>query len=223
MGLNLLLDSADPIAWGELLPSGIFHGITTNPTLLRRANQPCQITNIKKLVQKAQDLDCSEMHLQAWGEGAKELFICGRSLAQMATEKVRIFVKLPATIAGSEAAKKLIEFNIPITLTACYDVKQMFIAAGINANYIAAYLGRINDEGRDGFRELIAMQQTLNCLGSECSLLVASLRSTDELKYLASQGLNNFTISQKIAKDLFEVSETSKAAATFNKDALLNS
>ena len=41
MTLQLLLDTADPAAWRMWLPSGLFRGVTTNPTLLRRAGQPC--------------------------------------------------------------------------------------------------------------------------------------------------------------------------------------
>jgi transaldolase len=40
MPLQLLLDSADPAQWHRWLPSGLFRGVTTNPTLLRRVGQP---------------------------------------------------------------------------------------------------------------------------------------------------------------------------------------
>ena len=43
MALRLFLDSADPKAWQQWLASGLFHGVTTNPTLLRRAAQPCTL------------------------------------------------------------------------------------------------------------------------------------------------------------------------------------
>ena len=43
MALHLLLDSADPSAWEQWLPTGLFGGVTTNPTLLKRAGQPCTL------------------------------------------------------------------------------------------------------------------------------------------------------------------------------------
>jgi hypothetical protein len=40
MPLRLLLDSADPAAWAEWFPSGLFHGVTTNPTLIAKSGRP---------------------------------------------------------------------------------------------------------------------------------------------------------------------------------------
>ncbi|HJN34428.1 MAG TPA: transaldolase, partial [Prochlorococcus sp.] len=67
MTLQLLLDSADPSEWEAWLPTGLFAGITTNPTLLRRAQQPCQLDHLKSLAGAAERLGCLELHLQAWG------------------------------------------------------------------------------------------------------------------------------------------------------------
>ena len=35
---RIFLDTADTAEWDDLLPTGIFHGVTTNPTLLERVN-----------------------------------------------------------------------------------------------------------------------------------------------------------------------------------------
>jgi len=42
-GVPLYLDSADPTVWERWLPSGLFHGVTTNPLLLERAGQTCTV------------------------------------------------------------------------------------------------------------------------------------------------------------------------------------
>ena len=52
-GGRLFLDTADTDEWGELLPTGIFHGVTTNPTLLERAGQPCTVQNLHTMAAKA--------------------------------------------------------------------------------------------------------------------------------------------------------------------------
>tara|TARA_B100001964_G_scaffold64000_1_gene72877 strand:- start:275 stop:601 length:327 start_codon:yes stop_codon:yes gene_type:complete len=73
------------MAWQRWFPTGIFAGITTNPTLLRRADQPCQLDHLKRLALKAEQLGCRELHLQAWGKNANELSECGTALAQLTT------------------------------------------------------------------------------------------------------------------------------------------
>ncbi|MFM7455190.1 MAG: transaldolase family protein, partial [Vulcanococcus sp.] len=106
-----------------------------------------------------------------------------------------------------------------ITFTACYEPAQVLLAAALGAEYIAPYLGRIGDLGRDGHGELVRMQRCVDGVGSPLRLLVASLRSPDDLARLAAEGLDTFTISPAIAAALFAVEPTEAAAAQFERDA----
>lgn len=214
MTLRLFLDSADPQAWRQWLPSGLFRGITTNPTLLRRAGQPCSLEGLERLCGQALELGVQELHLQAWGS---DLLGCGRALAALAPGC--IWVKLPITRAGADAARALIAEGHAITFTACYEPAQVLLAAALGAEYIAPYLGRIGDLGRDGHGELVRMQRCVDGVGSPLRLLVASLRSPDDLARLAAEGLDTFTISPAIAAALFAVEPTEAAAAQFERDA----
>jgi transaldolase len=221
MALRLLLDSADPQAWSDWMPTGLFQGITTNPTLLLRAGQPCTLQGLEALTAQALQAGVQVLHLQAWGS---DLLACGRALAQLAPG--RIWVKLPITRPGAAAAQALIADGVPITFTACYEPAQVLLAAALGADYIAPYLGRISDQGRDGHAELIRMQRIVETVSKPAApsaqslrLLVASLRSTDDLARLAAEGLDTFTISPAIAEALFAVESTLAAAAQFERDA----
>ncbi len=221
MALRLLLDSADPAAWAEWLPSGLFRGVTTNPTLLRRAGQPCTLEHLALLTARAMDFGVQELHLQAWGS---DLLACGRALFALAPG--RIWVKLPITRAGAAAARSLIAEGCPVTFTACYEPAQVLLAAALGADYIAPYLGRITDLGRNGHAELTRMQRIVEGVaqsaqaGPQLRLLVASLRTPDDLARLAAEGLDTFTISPAIAAELFAVESTLEAAAQFERDAV---
>ncbi len=219
MALKLLLDSANPKYWEELFPSGIFSGITTNPTLLKNANQPCCISSLESLVKQAESLGCHEIHLQAWGENEESLIETGLKLAKLESKKLKVFVKIPTTFIGCKATKVLIRKNISITLTACYEPKQILIAESLNASYIAPYLGRIGDTGINGLAEVIKMQEILNGTNSNCKLLVASLRDLNEITKLASQGVDVFTINPELALKIFNSPDSDKASSQFNKDA----
>ncbi len=238
MALRLLLDSADPAAWAEWLPSGLFHGVTTNPTLLRRAAQPCRLDHLAALSERALALGAREVHLQAWAGAAagaravadaldraaaplalaERYLACGRALAALAPG--RIWVKLPITRAGALAARPLRQEGIPITFTACYEPAQVLVAAALGADYIAPYLGRIGDLGRDGPATLVAMQRCVAGLGTPLRLLVASLRRPEDLAMLAAEGLDTFTIGPQIAAGLFASAATAAAAEQFERDAL---
>ncbi len=217
MALRLFLDSADPVAWRDWLPSGLFHGVTTNPTLLRRAGRPCTLAGLTQLSATALDHGIQELHLQAWGATAADLLHCGQSLAAIAPG--RIVVKAPVTRPGAEVARQLTAAGVPVTFTACYEPHQVLVAAALGARYIAPYLGRIGDQGRDGEAEVIAMQRSLEGIGSSVRLLVASLRHTHQLARLTQAGLTTFTISPAIAVGLFGSEATQAAADQFEEDA----
>jgi len=217
MPLRLLLDSADPAAWAEWLPSGLFHGVTTNPTLLLRAARPCRLEELERLTHEALDWGMQEIHLQAWGGDADHLAACGAALGALAPG--RVLVKLPITRGGAEAARRLIDTGVPVTFTACYAVPQVLVAAALGARYIAPYLGRIGDLGRDGHADLIAMQQALDGVGAPTRLLVASLRHPTDLTRLAAAGVGCFTLAPAVAADLFSAAPTIEAAAQFERDA----
>ena len=216
--LRLLLDSADPAAWAEWLPSGLFLGVTTNPTLLLRAARPCRLDELERLTREVLDRGMQEIHLQAWGGDAEALAACGAGLAALAPG--RVLVKLPITRAGAEAARRLIHADVPVTFTACYAVPQVLVAAALGARYIAPYLGRIGDLGRDGHADLIAMQQALDGVGATTRLLVASLRDPTDLTRLAAAGVGCFTLAPPVAAALFEAAPTLEAAAQFERDAV---
>ena len=70
------------------------------------------------------------------------------TLGKLSSPEMPVHVKIPITKIGSEAAKELIAAKISVTFTACFESKQVILAAAIGANYVAPYLGRINDQGR---------------------------------------------------------------------------
>ncbi|MFM7235321.1 MAG: transaldolase family protein [Cyanobium sp.] len=217
MTLRLLIDSADPRAWRDLWPMGLFTGITTNPTLLRRAGHPCTADALRPLITEAFSLGCRELHLQAWGTTAEQLLACGQALVAIAPE--RIVVKLPLTEPGLKAAGALVGAGTQVTLTACYGVPQVLAAAAQGVAYVAPYLGRISDAGFDGCAEVLRMQSCLSGLKSPTRLLVASLRSPEELTRLAAAGIDTFTLPPALAGDFWKHSASEAAAAQFERDA----
>ena len=212
MNLRLYLDTADISAWKTWLPVGIFYGVTSNPMLFERAGVPCTLNSLKSLASKAFDLGAKEVQMQTWGDTKQRLIATGQSLSAI---DPRIVVKVPITQLGTEAAAAMIADNIRITMTAVYEVPQILIAAALNAEYAAPYLGRINDTGRNGREALAQMQQALNGVQSSTRILTASIRDVNDLAYLATQGLDTFTFSPSIAEALFSSEQTAAATAAF--------
>ncbi|MGJ3245338.1 MAG: transaldolase family protein [Elainellaceae cyanobacterium] len=214
--IRLFLDTADAVQWQTWLPIGIFYGVTTNPLLLERAQIPCTVESLKGLATQALELGVQEIHMQTWGTTVEDLVTTGKILAAI---DPRVVVKIPVTSMGAEAAARLIREGIRVTLTGVYAVHQILIAAALGADYAAPYLGRITDLGHEGRDELTAMHWAIAGVNSPTRILVASIRSVDDIAYLASQGLNTFTFSPKIAAEFFNVAATNQAAIDFEDSA----
>jgi transaldolase len=218
--VRLYLDSAKRGELDEWLTTGLFYGITTNPTVLAAANVPCQIPALTELVHIALEHGIHEVHLQTWGATTDLMVEHGRALAAI---NHRVVVKVPITRAGVAAVRRLRSRDIVTTFTALYAPHQALTAAVVGAEYAAPYLGRITDSGRDGYAEIIAMQTILNRLDSSTRLLVASIRSADDIGRLAQAGLDTYTFSAAVAAELFAEPQTLEATAVFEAAATLTS
>ncbi|HBB31393.1 MAG TPA: transaldolase [Cyanobacteria bacterium UBA8803] len=216
--IRLFLDTADTTSWQTWLPTGLFYGVTTNPLLLERARLTCSVEQLQELATQALNLGAKEIQLQTWGTSVDALVNTGQLLAAIDD---RVVVKVPITQVGTEAASQLIHRDIRVTLTGVYAVHQVLIAAALGADYAAPYLGRINDLGRNGRDEIVTMQQAIAGVSSATRILVASIRSVDDITFLAMQGLDTFTFSSAIATAFFNVTATNQAAADFEKAACL--
>ncbi|KAK9840782.1 hypothetical protein WJX81_004350 [Elliptochloris bilobata] len=216
--LRLFLDSASPVQWDRWSRYQLFYGFTTNPIILSRDQVPeCSIRCLGVLAKQAWDLGAQELQLQAWGDTAGRLFSVGLDLA--AIDAARIVVKLPITAEGVEAAAYLKDRNVRVTLTGVYAAHQCVTALAVGADYLAPYLGRMNEAGRDGQAEIVRMQKTVTGLGSQMRVLVASVRQPADMAALAAQGCDTFTLSPDCARELFQEPLTLQAAADFQEAA----
>mmetsp|Transcript_27415 Transcript_27415/g.57210 ORF Transcript_27415/g.57210 Transcript_27415/m.57210 type:complete len:284 (-) Transcript_27415:332-1183(-) len=222
------LDTGDTSEWDALLPLGLFHGVTTNPTLLERANEPCTVSNLHRLATKALCCNSSssssgsypplkEFMCQTWGATPQEMYENGMAISAM--DRERIVIKVPVTKEGAAAATLLGNAGVRICLTACYDHKQALIAGSMGVEYIAPYLGRMTDNGKDGLEECKTMDKIVKGLGSDTRILVASIRDAETLAELAVEGLDTYTFSPAVARMLFDEPLTEKAAGEFEEAA----
>ena len=223
-GAQYFLDSADVKDWDRFMDLGIFHGITTNPVLLDKANVRCEIQpTLCDLAKRALDEYGAQVFMiQTFGDSVEEYVRNGLDIAAIDTKKNRIVVKVPLTERGIVAAKQLIDKGVRICMTACYCQHQVFTSCGLGAEYVAPYVGRMTDNGMNGVEEVISMNKIVMGLDSETRVFVASLRDTNQLPILASQGLKTFTFSPQIAEGLLHSPDelTEKATADFEIAAM---
>lgn len=196
--LGFYIDSADVAVHETWLPTGIFRGVTTNPTLLRDA--AVRLADVPTLYARSRELGASEVFVQTWGAGAEELYAHAQRIREMAPEAI---IKVPATQAGAQAASRLRAAGIPVLMTAVYSARQALVAAALGAEYVAPYFNRMFLAGRDATAEIARMTRAIAQDGSGPLVVAASIKSAQHLVALADLGVRRFTISPEVISELF--------------------
>jgi transaldolase len=151
---------------------------------------------------------------QAWGSDEKELLYSAHSLRELGDD---VTVKVPATRDGFVVARGLIGEDIPVLVTAVYSAAQALAAASIGASYIAPYLGRLDDAGRNGLDEIATMHRLIE--STPTRVLAASLRSPDAIVQLAERGIRAFTAAPDVIWATLTDPVSDSSAAVFEQDA----
>jgi transaldolase len=216
--MRLYLDTADRATAEPLLATGLFAGLTTNPTILQRAS--LSVSDIPDIHRWAVSAGAREVFFQAWGQDTATLTQRGQQLRGLGKEVV---VKLVASRAGSAACAELAARDVPTLLTAVYAPSQAIVAAAAGATYLAPYLGKLQDAGRDGMADIIAMHEILTAAGSQTRVLLASIRDATAIVSLARHGIQHFTIAPTVADQLFANELTADAVRIFEEAVLATS
>ena len=213
--VRIYIDSAEIAAIKTALASGYVYGVTTNPTLLRRAG--LRVAEVRALVQEALGLGAREIHLQTGAAGTRGMIQEGEGLARL--DPARVVVKIPATAEGYAAAAALGAQGVRVTLTAVYTVRQAILAGSVGAAYIAVYLGRSRDAGLDPFGLVGQMQHIFDTQRLPVAILAASVRDPAEVETLAALGVATVTLPPAVLAALLDSPATAAAAAAFLADA----
>jgi transaldolase len=213
--LRIYVDSAAIGEITEALASGYVYGVTTNPTLLRRAG--VRSAELPALARAAIDRGARELHLQVYaGDTAGML----RDAAQLrGLDPERVVVKVPATPQGYAAAAQLAAQGFRVTLTAVYTVRQAILAQASGACYVAVYLGRMRDQGLEALELVGRMQRVLDAQRAQLEILAASVRDPAEVEALAEMGVATATLPPAVLRQLPDSAQTAAAAAAFLEDA----
>jgi TalC/MipB family fructose-6-phosphate aldolase len=208
--MRLYLDCADRAELAPLLDTGLFGGVTTNPLILQRGG--VRLAEVPALVDWLLERGTAEVFVQTTAADADRIVAEGRELRALSD---RVVVKIPATTAGLTAARRLADQEVPVLVTAVYHAVQALTALAAGARWIAPYVGRMTEQGRDGHEQVAQMQRILT--GSSTGVLAASLRSAEDVRRLALLGVEAVTVGAPVARALLTEPLTEAAVADFDR------
>lgn len=209
--MALYIDSADRALIERLWSSGVFAGVTTNPTILDRAGLGQR--DVPDLYRWLVDLGVPSVFVQVIGRTRQELLRSAEAVRALGP----VTVKVPATAEGYAASRRLVGDGARVLLTAVYHPMQAIMARDCGIQGIAPYVGRMTDAGRPGVDAVIAMQQAI---GTEPTrILAASLRSADDIVRMAAAGVPDFTLGGPLAEVVLHDELTARAVDEFERTA----
>jgi len=211
--MKLFLDTAIVSDIEERVDTGLIHGITTNPTLIKKSGRD-PWTVYSDIV----ELGVEDLSIEVYGDDSKELvrnaMTAHGNYGNVAT------IKLPCTIEGLKACKYLSNLGIRVNMTLVFSVSQAILCGLSGAFYVSPFIGRMDDNSLDGMKLIndisnVFKKQFINTL-----ILAASVRDAQSVGVAFGLGADICTIPPKVFDDMAKHVLTDKGLEQFNKDFL---
>tara|TARA_Y100000310_G_C20680315_1_gene815523 strand:- start:189 stop:1040 length:852 start_codon:yes stop_codon:yes gene_type:complete len=154
--MKLFIDSADYEEIKQAYDWGIADGVTTNPSLMKKAVSKMK-TNwndyIKKILRRAKGTPVS---LEVTSTDATGMIAEGKQLYKMFNKVAKnVVIKIPVNPAlkekdsthfdGITAIRALTRSKIPVNCTLVFTPEQALLAAKAGASFVSPFAGRIDD------------------------------------------------------------------------------
>ena len=160
---TLFADGADLTGMIEMASKPFIAGLTTNPTLMKKAG----VTNYTKFAQEVlREIKDKPISFEVFSDDLDEMKKQGEIIASWGQN---VFVKIPVTNTVGDSTKSVIKFltgqGVKVNVTALMTSNQVADVANVLnpqvKSYVSVFAGRIADTGRD---PLPIMQRSLEIL-----------------------------------------------------------
>ena len=192
-------------------------GVTTNPSVLKKAGVPPveRLREIRAFI--GQDKMLMSQVVSTTAEGmVAEAHVLKEIIADEAEE--HYFVKLPAVPEGIKAIKQLAAEGMRCNATGIYSVTQGLVAMEAGAKAIAPYVNRIDNLGGSGLGVTEELRQIADANGYVVSSVPGSIKSVKQVIECAKMGIAGVAIAAPVFDALFANATVDEAIKAFNSD-----
>ena len=211
--MKLFLDTAIVSDIADRLDTGLIHGITTNPTLIRKSGRD-PWTVYTDII----ELGIEDLSIEVNGDTSKELIDNGvtvnKNYGNVAT------IKLPCTVEGLKACKYLTNIGLRVNMTLVFSTSQAILCSLVGATYISPFIGRMDDNSLTGLSLLHDICDVFEKQKVKTQVLAASIRDVQSVGRAFEFGADICTIPPKVFDNMSEHVLTDKGLEQFNRDFL---
>lgn len=208
--MKIFLDSTDISTINRLFCTGLIDGVTTNPSLVRKAGKPAEW-----LYDQLAEIGVPDISMEVSGT-AEEMFNEGLRLSNKYKSKATI--KLPMTPQGLAACSSLFEEDIRTNVTLIFTPAQAILAAKAGATYVSPFVGRVDDQGYAGLEVVRSIADLYARQGIYTRVLSASIRNVHRAVRSFFNGAHIVTMPPQVFEDMHNHMLTDKGLEIFEND-----
>jgi len=213
--MKIFLDSAITTDIEDRLPTEIIDGVTTNPTLIKKSGEDPDVVYKELYNMRVKDLS-----IEVKGDTMEELaangILYGRKYGEVAT------IKLPCTVEGIKACKKLSILGYKTNMTLVFSVSQAILCARAGATYISPFVGRLDQIGEDGIQLIQDIAKVFCIHDIKTQILAASIRSVKQAEDSFKAGAHICTVPVNVFDKMFRHRLTDDGLKQFAIDFGIN-
>ncbi len=209
--MKFFIDTADLNEIREANAMGVLDGVTTNPSLMRKAGGSDFHTHIQAICEEV-DGDVSAEVIATDFDG---MLSEGRMLAGL---HPNVVVKVPLIAEGIKAIRTFSDEGIKTNCTLCFSPTQALVAAKAGATYISPFIGRLDDISTSGMELIEQIIQIYDNYGYETQVLAASIRHPMHVVESALAGAHVATIPFNVIGKLIQHPLTDRGLERFLSD-----
>ncbi len=209
--MKFFVDTADIAEIRELADTGLLDGVTTNPSLIKKAGR-----DFKQTIAEICTITDGPVSAEVVATDYEGMVRQGEDLAKIAKN---VTIKVPLTLPGLKACKYFTRNGIMVNVTLCFSAAQALLAAKAGATFISPFVGRLDDVGTDGLTLIHDIVTIYNQYPEfETQVLVASVRNPMHIVESAKMGAHVMTAPPSVIKALVNHPLTDKGLEQFLKD-----
>ncbi len=208
--MKFFVDTADTAEIASLAETGLVDGVTTNPSLIHKSGRQFLevIREIAALTPGPVSAECVAADTDGMLREADVLRKLGSNIC----------IKLPLTLPGLTACRRLANEGVMVNVTLCFSPAQALLAAKAGAAFISPFVGRLDDIGFDGMQLIEDIRIIYDNYDFKTEILVASVRHPVHVLQAAKIGADVATMPPGVIRALANHPLTTSGLAAFDAD-----
>ncbi len=209
--MEFFIDTADIHEIKKAAEMGLVDGVTTNPTLIKKAglDHETTIREISTLIKGPISVETLSLTAEGMIKEAEEYATWGSN----------IVIKVVMSPEGMKAVRELSRRHIQTNVTVTFSPLQALIAAKAGAAYVSPFIGRLDDIGHKGMDIIEQIRNIFDNYTFNTKILVASVRNPIHVLDAALIGADVATVPPDVLIQLFKHPLTDIGIEKFLADA----